>query len=446
MTDLSLRELHIKLSSTVKALEDCGMDPSTILNAKKIYVNKLHPYSLTLSMSSQHCGSWVTNVPTDPCNPSAGRHQIRRSTKDQLYEAIYAYYQRKFNASVSLAQVRDEYFNYLKTERNITEKTIQTYRSSYARFVKSVSVDSVSVAEIEATMINELIVSRCSQANEQAQKNSDENSRITYSALAKFIRLLASIFDYAIRQQYCTANPTAGIHAVDYRKWCRTGRKCAEKKEFSDDEIARIFSQLGTTNPRDNAIRLAASTGMRVGELLAIHIEDLLTSDNAPVDPRHIKDASKIHIHRQLVYSGSDYVEVLYTKNEKDFYADGRYFPVSDEVRKVLILIQPSVGSSKYLFHDIDSDAPIKKDGYMHHLRKLCRKAKTGPTNNHAFRMRLNRILESKGFTSLERSMLLGHKMETNERFYSLADSRYYNEISLKLCNSSFTTITASAA
>lgn len=445
MTDLSLRELHIKLSSAVKALEDCGVNPDAILSAKKIYVDELHPYSLTLSNSSQHRGSWVSNVPIDISAPSTGRRQIRRSTEDQLYEAIYEYYQCQFNASVSLIQVHDEYFNYLRTERNIAEKTIQTYQSSYNRFIKGLFDDSVSVAEIETAMINELIVSRCSQANEQAQKNSDEKCMMTYTALTKFISLLTNIFDFAIRQQYCSTNPTIGIRAMDYRKWCRTGRKHAEEKEFSDDEVTRILSQLDTTNPRDNAIRLAAATGMRVGELLAIHVDDLLTCDNIPVDPDHIKDAAKIHIHRQLVYSGSDYVEVPYTKNEKDFKADGRYFPVSDEVRVALILIQSSIGSSKYLLHDLDSDAPLKKDGYMHRLRKHCQKAKTEATNNHAFRMRLNHLLESKGFTSLERAMLLGHKMETNERFYSLVDSRRYKEISAKFCDS-FATITASAA
>lgn len=446
MTDFSLRELHSKLSSAVKALEDCGVSPEMILSAKKTYVDKLHPYSLTLSNSSQHRGSWVSNVPIDINALSAGRRQIRRSTKDLLYEAIYDYYQQIFNASISLDQVCDEYFIYLQTGRNIAEKTIQTYRSNYNQFAQNFPVKSISVTKIENTMVDKLIVDCCSQASEQAHKSCNEKYKIAYSALRKFISLLTNIFDYAIRQQYCTTNPVTGIRASDYQKWCRTSQKRSADKEFSDDEVAHIFLQLVKTNPRDNAIRLAAATGMRVGELLAIHVDDLLTRDNIPVDPSHIEDAVKIYVHRQLLYAGPAYIEVPYTKNEKDHPCGGRYFPVSDEVRSVLKLIQSSVGSSKYLFHDLDSDAPIKKDGYMHRLRKHCRKAKTKASNNHAFRMRLNRILETRGFTSLERAMLLGHNMETNERFYSLVDFRYYNEISEKFCNSSFTTTTTSAA
>ena len=54
-------------------------------------------------------------------------------------------------------------------------------------------------------------------------------------------------------------------------------------------------------------------------------------------------------------------------------------------------------------------------------------------TNNHAFRISLNNKFIQLGLSADERSLLLGHSVEVNERHYSKIDSRRLNIISEKL-------------
>ncbi len=51
------------------------------------------------------------------------------------------------------------------------------------------------------------------------------------------------------------------------------------------------------------------------------------------------------------------------------------------------------------------------------------------PTNNHAFRIAFNSRLIDLGFNARERALVLGHAVETNERFYSKRDERTLDNI-----------------
>ena len=53
-------------------------------------------------------------------------------------------------------------------------------------------------------------------------------------------------------------------------------------------------------------------------------------------------------------------------------------------------------------------------------------------TNNHAFRVALNAQLINENTDGLERCLILGHSMQTNERHYS-SDQRRLESIKKKL-------------
>ena len=54
-------------------------------------------------------------------------------------------------------------------------------------------------------------------------------------------------------------------------------------------------------------------------------------------------------------------------------------------------------------------------------------------TNNHAFRVALNAQLINENIDGLERCLILGHSMQTNERHYSYSDQRRLESIKKKL-------------
>ena len=69
----------------------------------------------------------------------------------------------------------------------------------------------------------------------------------------------------------------------------------------------------------------------------------------------------------------------------------------------------------------------------MQHLRRVCKSLGIKITNNHAFRVALNAQLINENIDGLERCLILGHSMQTNERHYSYSDQRRLESIKKKL-------------
>lgn len=64
--------------------------------------------------------------------------------------------------------------------------------------------------------------------------------------------------------------------------------------------------------------------------------------------------------------------------------------------------------------------SPLKKSSITNQIYKNSQKIGLSITNNHAFRKSLNsNVLIPAGFTVSERAYLLGHSVDTNQRFYS---------------------------
>ena len=99
---------------------------------------------------------------------------------------------------------------------------------------------------------------------------------------------------------------------------------------FSEEELSilREDALKTTENPRSLMTLLAMETGLRVGELAALHTADI--------------EDGFIHVHRQQLrnHRGGKQVfeEVGYTKDERKHPHDGRYVPITEACANVLCL------------------------------------------------------------------------------------------------------------
>lgn len=75
----------------------------------------------------------------------------------------------------------------------------------------------------------------------------------------------------------------------------------------------------------------------------------------------------------------------------------------------------------------------ISTNSYSQYLKRCCKALGISPVNNHAFRKAFNTKLIRLGFSTDERSYIMGHSIETNERYYSKTDRRRTREIRDKL-------------
>ena len=238
------------------------------------------------------------------------------------------------------------------------------------------------------------------------------------------LQTINQIFKYAISEKICVENPAIVINPKDYINRCNLNRKTDEERAFSVDELKQIKKEAmkDLKNPRNIMILVAIETGMRLGELPAIHKSD-------------IKDGF-IHVHRQQLKNTKtkpeSYYEVNYTKDEKRHPHNGRKVPITPECEKALRYAEDLPGNSDYVFHNKDGSW-VFHNGYMEHLKDICEKLGIKTDNNHAFRFAFNSRLIELGYSPADRASILGHKVETNERNYSVTDTRRLNDLKDRL-------------
>lgn len=106
--------------------------------------------------------------------------------------------------------------------------------------------------------------------------------------------------------------------------------------------------------------------------------------------------------------------------------------PITARCREAIELALQMPGESQYLFHHPDG-GQILKDSYEYYLRRVCRRLNIKVSNNHAFRVAFNARFIEAGVDGNDRCLVLGHSMQTNERYYSFSDKRRANNVKEKL-------------
>jgi integrase/recombinase XerC len=155
----------------------------------------------------------------------------------------------------------DEFIAYLDIQRNYSQNTVAGYRTDLLDFRKFLLDTSNSLPPIGA--IDHLMI-RGYLANLQERQ-------LARSTVLRKLSSLRSFFKYLCRHGHLDMDPTAALATPKAR------RKLPEFLELSEVEL--LLSAPDTTTViglRDRAIlELLYSTGMRVGELLALDLPDL---------------------------------------------------------------------------------------------------------------------------------------------------------------------------
>ena len=404
-TNAPLNFQDYMIISTHGGLESAVVN-DMIAKAKRNYVNERHTQKISVMHSSTYKDGWMKTYVRD----GQKRKEVVRKTEEELYEALYQYYSALEEKPLTLADT----FNLLvlrKSEQlNRSTKTIaedKRYFSFLSQSLKDKPVAEITESDLRTWLVTYYMPKKPKEA-----------------ALRKMLLLLKQIFYYGLSQKLCLYNPAEYIRYEDYAKDCNHEKKAAEERSFSDTECSALFQDAmeTCTNPRSLIRMLSMETGMRAGELCAIHKSDVLDG--------------YIHVHRQIVKDSSSkpqtFHEVGYCKNERQRPRDGRYVPRTPAIDEILTLSENLPGESEYLFHD-KAGRFITPDSYEMHLRRACAKLNISTSNNHAFRIAHNSRLIEKGFSASDRALLLGQSVETNERYYSISDQRRLDHLRARL-------------
>lgn len=385
-------------------VQESAMVDIMITIAKKNYVKQNHERKIFHMEEAQGYkkGKWKTYIYED-----GKRKGVVTNTEEELYERLFEYYSSLDNSNKTLEDVFELLCKYKRDCLNRSLNTIQDDRTLFR--LLSTELRDTPIREIDDEMIRKWIVS------DYVPK------RPKISRFKKTLQLIDQVFKFGIIKKHCIENPMTYILAKEYFKFCDNSEKEDEEKAFSEKELELLEkdAQNKLDNPRVLMSLLAAETGMRVGELCALHNEDI--------------GEEFIHVHRQQLREENkstdsktkyQHYEVLYTKDEKNHPHGGRYIPLTDKAREVINLASNIEGTSPYLFHDKCKSEMVTASSYSHNLLNRCKRLGCSLSNNHGFRMALNSRLISLGFEAADRALILGHEVQTNEAHYSLTDKR----------------------
>ncbi|SDW64521.1 hypothetical protein SAMN05216391_11335 [Lachnospiraceae bacterium KHCPX20] len=158
--------------------------------------------------------------------------------------------------------------------------------------------------------------------------------RLKERALKDSLQLLTRIFDFAIKREHIIKdNPASRIDLQNYFQNCDTVKKSSDEKIFTTAEIEMIKERIRFEYPTrqfdliGHAILLSILTGVRVAEIPPLRWLDVTDKG--------------LHIHRQQrISKKKGYRQVIeelpYTKNERRRPKGGRYFPITNEIQKIL--------------------------------------------------------------------------------------------------------------
>ena len=358
---------------------------------KENFVMRTHPYKIT----RQKSGRWKTYIR----RPAGTRKSVERNNRDDLIEFLYQHYSEDDKKSAVMDRVFDEFLEYKRDVLSRSQETVERIRYTYRRFMTEEirQRKMSSITETELMRYVRLIV-----YTEHPKER----------ALKSFLQMIHGLFRFGYDNHYTSSDVSKRIVAENFYKDCDCSKKEAGEKIFSPAEIhlIREAANQKLPNPRAFMILLAIETGMRAGELCALHWDDISETD--------------IHIHRQqLIHTRNGkregFYEVPYTKDERRHPHGGRYFPLTTRCRQLLDQLRTTCdSSSEYVFSE--EGEWIHKTSYEQFLKRLCKNLGLSITNNHAFRMSLNsNVLIKAGLDAKTRAAILGHSIATNESYYT---------------------------
>lgn len=155
----------------------------------------------------------------------------------------------------------EEFISYIEIERNYSQHTVSSYKADlldFREFLVRLNDSLPSIGDIDHLTIRSYLADL-------------QERQLSRSTVLRKLSTLRSFFKYLSRRGYLDTDPTSALATPKVR------RKLPEFLELSEVEALLSAPDTKTiVGLRDQAIlELLYSTGMRVGELLALNLPDL---------------------------------------------------------------------------------------------------------------------------------------------------------------------------
>lgn len=335
---------------------------------------------------------------------------------EALINKLYDYYSTESCTTVDYSF--KETFNKAYAEKkelgNVVEKTLELKQSDYRRFIND---------ELSAKDMQNITIEYLTQYFVKLIKA--ENLKL--SAYEAFKGLISFVFQYAQKNDYpgVNKNPVDFLDHNSMKKLCDTtvNTRTVYDVTHSDYETQQIFEEAERRSKMTQfhgyyiykyLVRIQFDLGCRPGELVSLKWTDLNTDEN---------NNWIVHIHSfQRDEHNKSFSYQNYTKNEKGVSKGGRYTPISENAKALLLELwelQEKKGIlSEFIFVN-DKGNWVTTKNYQEFLKSVCDKLGLKSKGTYAFRRGVNNTYANSGMTPKTNSILIGNSANVNFANYT---------------------------
>lgn len=159
---------------------------------------------------------------------------------------------------------RKQFINYIRTEKSLSENTIESYTFDLERFTAFMESRSAELADVDQSLIRDFL--------KELKKGDVEHKPYSEKSSARMLSTLRSYYKFLDAEGYIRTNPMENIDSPKQK------RELPEVLSIA--EIDEILSKPDTTDKlglRDRAIlEVMYASGLRVSETLDLRIPDII--------------------------------------------------------------------------------------------------------------------------------------------------------------------------
>lgn len=322
---------------------------------KKSDVLKRHPYKIT--PPSERCKMYSTHIRLE----NGERRCIRSMTERGLIKKLASHYER----TRTLQEAHDDWAESRK-EQGLAPETLRRDEQRWDRYFKNTAQADKLVSKISYEDIEKHVYGLMKEY------------KICPKELAELLRLLRKAFDFAVRGDYISVSPMARVE-INKSGCAPVTPKISKSRVYLSEEMDRIsreFREFRRSDPKDTAnlaVEFLFMTGLRIGELVALHETDVDWV------------LCTVHIQRTEVKGENGGVTVANHLKKKSEYAN-RIIPIGVEGRDLLRAVaafnsEHGLKDGDYLF--IGQHGTRMHSGCVDKcIRLLCEKADIVPAKS----------------------------------------------------------------
>lgn len=393
-------------SVLTNALNDGIITIDDVMNSDKedimaTILKSVHPYKIKLSGDR-----YVTYV-RDETKPN-GRRQVRKKSLTDLHYYLIEFYGINTNQKdITFAELFDEWIEYKKQfiqvknrAVSIKNTTLNLYISAFDKYFRNSELANMSIHKITSTKFELIFM--------DIVDNAEMDAKSVDNALCS----INQMFAYARRSEYLDKNIISNIDKKLIKSRCIYKQdKLDRERILTDSQLYQLRQVLLAHQKRypyympDYAIELAIYTGMRIGELSALHWSD--------IDEHYIN--INYSEHKIVHFDKTTELIIDAPKNKKR-----RTIALTPAIRDLLQRIKDLGLKSKDDFIFVD------KNGVRYNNNTIAKAVqKRGKKANIPYPMSIHRIRRtvSSNLNNLMPketvALMLGHSAIINEKHYS---------------------------